>query len=67
LDLCPIPKIYYYVYVNINFLKILNLKYFWELGIVAHICNSSYLGGRDWEDEGLRAAQAKKVSETQSQ
>jgi hypothetical protein len=26
--------------------------------LVSHTCNPSYLGGRDWEDQGLRPAQA---------
>jgi hypothetical protein len=29
------------------------------LGMVAHACNLNLLGGRDWEDYGLRLAQAK--------
>jgi hypothetical protein len=29
------------------------------LGTVAHACNSSYLGGKDWEDPSLRPAWAK--------
>jgi hypothetical protein len=30
---------------------------------MTHTCNPSYLGGRDWEDQGSRPAQAK-VCET---
>jgi hypothetical protein len=30
-----------------------------QLGTVAHICNSSYSGGRDWKVCGSRPAQAK--------
>jgi hypothetical protein len=30
-----------------------------RLGLVIHTCNPSYLGGRDWEDCGLRPAWAK--------
>jgi hypothetical protein len=29
----------------------------WRLGVVAHAYNSSYLGGRDWEDYGSRQTQ----------
>jgi hypothetical protein len=36
-----------------------------NLGLVAHICISSYLGGGDWEDCSLRPAW-QKLSETQS-
>jgi hypothetical protein len=30
-----------------------------EVSEVAHACNPNYLGGRDWEDGGLRPAWAK--------
>jgi hypothetical protein len=31
------------------------MKKGWEYpGVVAHICNLSYSGGRDWEDHGSR-------------
>jgi hypothetical protein len=30
-----------------------------RLGTMVHTCNSSYLEGRDQEDQGLRPAQAK--------
>jgi hypothetical protein len=32
----------------------------WSWVSVAHICNNSYLGGRDWEDRGSRPDKAKK-------
>jgi hypothetical protein len=32
-------------------------------GMVAHICNLSYSGDRDWEDQGLRPAQAKSFNQ----
>jgi hypothetical protein len=31
----------------------------WGPGVVAHICNPSYLGSRDQEDFGLRTTQGK--------
>jgi hypothetical protein len=34
-----------------------------QLGVVAHVCNPSYLGSRDQEDQGLRPAW-QKISET---
>jgi hypothetical protein len=30
-----------------------------KVGIVAHICNPSYLGNKNWEDHGLRPAWGK--------
>jgi hypothetical protein len=37
-------------------MKYKQLLYAWR---VAHTCNPSYSGCRDWEDQGLRTAQAK--------
>jgi hypothetical protein len=30
--------------------------------MVAHVCNPSYLEGRDWEDHSLRPSEAKKIT-----
>jgi hypothetical protein len=35
------------------------LRNWGELGVVAHACNPSYSGGRDWEDQVSRLAQQK--------
>jgi hypothetical protein len=35
------------------------LKVELKLSRVAHVCNPVYLGGRDWQDHGLKPAQAK--------
>jgi hypothetical protein len=35
-----------------------------RLGAVAHACNPSYVGGRDWQDHGLKSARAKSSSQT---
>jgi hypothetical protein len=37
-----------------------------QMGMVAHVCNTSYSGGRVWDGQGSRPAQAK-IDETQCQ
>jgi hypothetical protein len=32
------------------------------LGTVAHTCNSSYLGGEEWEDHSLKISLGKKLA-----
>jgi hypothetical protein len=54
----PIPCNFF-----LNFHFGVSKSLFW-VGAMAHACNSSYLGGRDWEDHGLKANPGKKVQET---
>jgi hypothetical protein len=39
-------------------------KFCQGLGTVAHVCNPSYPGGRDWEDWGSRLAWAKSLHDS---
>jgi hypothetical protein len=53
---------HYYCFWRTRVLKIIILFikiYFFELGVVAHACNSSYSGGGDCEDNSLRPAWAR--------
>jgi hypothetical protein len=33
-------------------------------GMVIHICNPNYLGGKDWEDHHARSAMAKSLQDS---
>jgi hypothetical protein len=47
--------------VLITFISSIPIITQWDLAMVAHVCNPSDLEGRDWEDYGLRPAQAKSL------
>jgi hypothetical protein len=42
-----------------HFVQILYIERKCRLGMVAHTCNPSYLGGKDWENQSFRLAWAK--------